>query len=46
MFLPSKVCDKIHSWSMTMQDGDKIVRKGNTISIYNSSGCELDSITF
>jgi len=44
--LPSKVCDKIHSWSLNLQDGDKIVRHGKKITIYNSSGCELDSISF
>jgi len=44
--LPSKVCDKIHGWSLSMQDGDKIIRHGNTITIYNECGCELDSITF
>ena len=44
--LPLNVRNKVNNWLLTMQDGDKIVRKHNTITIYNTSGCELDSITF
>lgn len=35
---------EITRWVTMMEDGDKIVRNGNTITIYNSSGCDLDSI--
>lgn len=35
---------EITRWVTMMQDGDKIVRHGNTITIYNYSGCDLDSI--
>lgn len=35
---------KINDWLRTMQDGDKIVRHGNIITLYNGSGCWLDEV--
>lgn len=44
--IPNEVRKTVNGWLISMLDGDKIVRDGNTIRIYNESGCELDSISF
>lgn len=31
-------------WAKNLQDGDCIKVKGNTLYLYNSCGCEIDSV--
>ncbi|MBQ9340094.1 MAG: hypothetical protein IJS13_07165 [Paludibacteraceae bacterium] len=34
----------IKQWARNMQDGDIIKVKGRTVYLYNSCGCEIDSV--
>lgn len=36
---------RINEWLDTLQEGDKIVVHGDYITLYNSCGCELDTVT-
>lgn len=42
--ISKKAADTVSNWLKTMQDGDKIIRRGSSLIIYNESGCELDSV--
>ena len=35
---------QINLWLKTLQDGDKIDRRGNVITLSNGSGCWLDEV--
>lgn len=33
-----------HSWLSQIEEGDKIVFKGNYAILYNAEGCEIDRV--
>lgn len=45
MKLSSNAKARIMSWLTNVQNGDKIVFHNGNVIFYNSSGCELDSVS-
>lgn len=40
----SKVNSFINTWLKNIENGDKVVFSNGTLTLYNDSGCELDSV--
>lgn len=36
--------DTMKQWARNMKDGDSIKVKGHRVYLYNSCGCEIDSV--
>ena len=41
----SKVNSFINTWLKHIENGDKVVFSNGTLTLYNDSNCELDSIS-